>query len=68
MDTVNAVDACNECHKRSHIMIKCMCGNNYCLSHKYPDIHNCTFDHRKASRERRERNNPKIEAEKIKKI
>ena len=45
-----------------------MCGNIYCLSHKYPDSHNCTFDHRLAFRERLERNNPKIESEKIKKI
>ncbi len=59
---------CDECHKKSYIMVRCMCGNNYCLSHKYPDSHNCTFDHRKVFRERLERNNPKIEAEKIKKI
>ena len=59
---------CDKCHKKSHIIIKCRCGESHCLSHKYPDIHNCTFDYIQAFRERIAKNNPKIEAEKIQRI
>ena len=35
---------CFCCKKKSLIMIRCKCGNLFCLNHKCPESHNCTFN------------------------
>ena len=37
---------CFCCKKKSLIMIKCKCGNSFCLKHKYPESHNCTINYK----------------------
>ena len=32
---------CNECNKKSHILFKCKCLNEYCNKHILPEIHKC---------------------------
>ena len=34
---------CFYCRKKSLIMIKCKCGNLFCIKHKCPESHNCSF-------------------------
>ena len=37
-------EKCSCCKKKSLFLIKCKCGNSFCLKHKYPESHSCTFD------------------------
>ena len=46
----------------------CKCLNNFCIQHKYPDSHNCTFDYKAAGKEQLKKANPIINPEKIKKV
>ena len=59
---------CQSCRKKSIIMTKCSCENNFCLSCRYPDIHKCTFDFKEKARKSLEKTNPIVIAEKIVKI
>lgn len=35
---------CFHCNKKSMIVTLCKCENYFCLKHKYPEEHNCSFD------------------------
>ena len=35
---------CEICKKKSLILFNCKCGLHTCMKHKYPDMHNCTYD------------------------
>ncbi len=39
---------CHEnCNKKLNILcFECKCGLVFCLKHKMPELHNCTFDYR----------------------
>ncbi len=32
---------CNFCNKKKMVLIKCLCGNSYCMKHNLPQNHNC---------------------------
>lgn len=42
---------CFHCKKKQLIVHKCICNKMFCLTHKYPDTHNCpcekTYIHQK---------------------
>ncbi|XP_039051507.1 zinc finger A20 and AN1 domain-containing stress-associated protein 6-like [Hibiscus syriacus] len=60
---------CMVCRKRVGLTgFKCKCGITFCGSHRYPENHGCTFDFKKAGREKIARANPVVKAEKLVKI
>ena len=46
---------------------KCNCNHKvfFCSTHRYPDKHECTFDHKKEIQNRLAKNNPLIVADKV---
>ncbi|KAG5614477.1 hypothetical protein H5410_014301 [Solanum commersonii] len=44
------------------------CGTIFCGTHRYPEVHACTFDFKSMGREAIAKANPLIKAEKLKKI
>lgn len=58
---------CLKCRKKikSIMPLACKCKNYYCNSHKVPQTHNCSFDYMKENRERLEKQNVKIIADKF---
>ncbi len=37
----------NECNHRIKLTnLPCKCGNIYCIEHRLPEKHNCTFDYK----------------------
>jgi len=59
---------CPICRKKSHLTFKCKCGGEYCIKHRYPEEHKCTYDRRKEDIEKLKKDNPKIIPEKLIKI
>ena len=57
-----------KCKKKSMIEFKCRCGKVFCVKHKNPEEHNCTFDYRQDGKEKLEQKNKKVVCEKINKI
>jgi hypothetical protein len=59
-----------DCRKKIKLgqQTKCKCLLFFCLSHRYSDEHNCTYDYRAEKMKKIERDNPKIIPEKITKI
>ncbi|KAL2920515.1 Zinc finger A20 and AN1 domain-containing stress-associated protein 1 [Bienertia sinuspersici] len=46
------VNRCNACNKRVGLTgFECRCGGLYCGSHRYPEEHCCSFDHKGVKRE-----------------
>ncbi len=40
-----------DCKKKLGLLgFDCRCGKHFCSSHRHPDTHTCTFDHRGASK------------------
>ena len=38
---------CPTCGKKANTLgIVCKCGNKYCMAHRMPEDHSCTFDHK----------------------
>ena len=56
---------CKKCKKKKLILVKCRCGNNYCLEHRYAENHNCTFEFKKNGQEQLKQENPKIQPPKV---
>ncbi|KRZ97810.1 Zinc finger A20 and AN1 domain-containing stress-associated protein 6 [Trichinella sp. T8] len=60
---------CEQCKvKLPLIPMECRCGKVFCKLHRYAAEHQCTFDYRKMAAKEIARNNPKVEAEKLRKI
>ncbi|KAK4730757.1 hypothetical protein R3W88_023745 [Solanum pinnatisectum] len=60
---------CLICKKKMGLMgFKCRCGTIFCGTHRYPEVHGCTFDFKSMGREAIAKANPLIKAEKLKKI
>jgi hypothetical protein len=64
----NNSNSCFLCKKKTILLCTCKCGAHYCIAHRNPESHNCEFDHKNFDREQLAKNNPRILAEKIKKI
>lgn len=50
------------------IGIKCRCGGVFCLAHRLPEEHGCTYDFKASEKSKLERENPRVVAEKVEKI
>ncbi|CAN7131138.1 unnamed protein product, partial [Brassica rapa subsp. narinosa] len=60
---------CATCNKRVGLTgFKCRCGDLFCGTHRYADIHNCSFNYHAAAQEAIAKANPVVKAEKLDKI
>lgn len=61
---------CRVCNKRLslHNEYACKCSGIFCTSHRYPDMHHCTFDHRAEWQKTLQDRNPKVESDKVPRI
>lgn len=58
----------SKCKKKSMIEYKCRCGFVFCVKHKNPEDHKCTFDFREEGKKMLEQKNKKIVKDKVIKI
>ncbi len=61
-------DGCNKKLKLIELNLTCKCEKNYCLFHRLPEKHNCTFDYKYKSIMKEEINKMKCISDKISKI
>ncbi|KAK4345788.1 hypothetical protein RND71_035964 [Anisodus tanguticus] len=60
---------CSVCRKKVGLTgFKCKCGITFCGTHRYPEIHGCSFDFKSMGREAIAKANPLVKAEKLEKI
>ncbi|XP_055807733.1 zinc finger A20 and AN1 domain-containing stress-associated protein 4-like [Solanum dulcamara] len=60
---------CSICRKKVGLTgFKCRCGTTFCGTHRYPEIHGCSFDFKSTGREAIAKANPVVKAEKLEKI
>ena len=59
---------CPICKKKSHLSFKCKCGKEFCIRHRYPEEHSCSYDKVKEQLEQLKKDNPKIVPSKLDKI
>ena len=60
---------CPICKKKLKLTdMECRCGNIYCIEHRLPEAHNCTFDYQKFGKDILDKNNPIILNDKVIKI
>ena len=60
---------CLKCNKRlGTLNFKCRCGDHFCEKHRYSNTHECNFDWKSFERERLEKLNPQVIADKLNKI
>ncbi|KAL2902247.1 Zinc finger A20 and AN1 domain-containing stress-associated protein 7 [Bienertia sinuspersici] len=65
----NNKNRCGCCNKKVGVVgFKCRCGFTFCGSHRYPEEHNCEFDHKFAGREALAKANPLVVADKLQRI
>ena len=59
----------NGCNKKLGLMpYKCKCNLEYCITHRAPEAHTCSFDYKTIGRKNIEKLNPQIVNEKIIKL
>lgn len=64
---INIIDdgpvRCTKCNRKCRLggQFKCRCDLVFCGTHRYPDMHNCTFDHKAFGRKLLGKANPKLE-------
>lgn len=58
---------CEKCRIRCRPALRfiCKCNKTFCQSHRYPDQHDCTYDHRADAIATIQANNPKIVKDKV---
>ncbi len=61
---------CAQCKMRCRPALRfiCKCGLTFCQTHRYPDKHVCTFDHRAAGLASIQASNPKVVRDKVENI
>lgn len=57
---------CKACRSKVGLVgFECKCGHTYCTSHRFPDTHDCQFDHKTEDRKHLTLENQKIVAQKV---
>jgi len=57
---------CPVCNKKLKLTdIKCKCEKIFCSLHRYPSMHDCSFNFKLLDRDILEKNNPKIVLDKV---
>lgn len=60
---------CFNCNKKVGLMdYTCKCDKIFCIKCRYPEIHNCNFDHKTYEKNQLKENLPKVVGEKIIKL
>lgn len=61
---------CIVCRKKVNpiYMISCKCNQTLCLEHRFPDKHDCSYNHVKQYKDRLNKELVKVEHQKIQKI
>ncbi|KAJ8343959.1 hypothetical protein SKAU_G00312880 [Synaphobranchus kaupii] len=60
---------CFTCRKKVGLTgFDCRCGNVFCGTHRYSDVHSCSFDYKAEAAEKIRKENPVVVGEKIHKI
>ena len=67
-ENTNSIVNCSVCKKKLLIPMNCMCNKQFCIGCRVPEIHACTFDYFKHSKQQLEKSNPVIVSKKIDKI
>ena len=44
---------------------RCQCKSVFCSKHRLPELHNCTFDHKKSGKEALKKTLVEVKAEKV---
>ncbi|XP_047179371.1 zinc finger A20 and AN1 domain-containing stress-associated protein 12-like [Vigna umbellata] len=58
---------CKSCNKKIGLLgFQCRCGNVFCGTHRYPEMHSCEIDFKKIGREVLIQQNPLCKADKLK--
>jgi len=60
-------ERCAQCNARVGIAssFRCKCGEVFCSAHRYPDMHNCSFDHFAAAQNKISKANPVVSGSKV---
>jgi len=67
MSKKNERKRCNRCKKRIGLLgFQCRCGDVFCGSHRYPEMHACKIDWKKIGREVLIKENPLCISDKLK--
>ncbi|NP_001080394.1 zinc finger AN1-type containing 6 S homeolog isoform X1 [Xenopus laevis] len=60
---------CFMCRKKIGLTgFECRCGNVFCGTHRYSDVHSCSYDYKADAAEKIRKENPVVVGEKIQKI
>ena len=61
---------CFTCNRRLNLTteFQCKCDQQFCLKHRYPDMHSCQFNHKAIWKKSLESKNPAVCYNKIEKI
>jgi len=67
MSKKNERKRCNSCKKRIGLLgFQCRCGDVFCGSHRYPEMHACKIDWKEIDREVLIKENPLCISDKLK--
>lgn len=56
---------CFFCKKKQLILIDCRCNYKFCIIHKNPEDHTCSFDYKEDAKKMLIKNNPKVVGSKV---
>lgn len=66
---VKKTNRCHMCRKKVGLTgFDCRCGNIFCGTHRYSDVHSCSYDYKADAAEKIRKENPVVVGEKIQKI
>jgi predicted nucleic acid binding AN1-type Zn finger protein len=59
---------CKICSKKLVLTMTCKCEGQFCMKHRDPEMHGCTFDFVAAAKKEIEEKNPKVVVSKVEPI
>lgn len=59
---------CEHCLRKTHFTVQCKCGKHFCINHRDPGDHTCSFNHQEAFKKYLQQNNPVVQTCKFTKI
>lgn len=66
---VKTKNRCGHCPKKLTLTdTMCKCSQRFCMAHRHPELHSCTFDFKAEGQKILEANNPKTIASKLNKL
>jgi len=68
IEMTTTIRRCNTCSKKTLLPIECKCKKWFCSKHKYPDAHQCDYDHHDSYKQTLCNKLKKVSASKVIKI